>query len=1171
MAKSITSVGILADIALLVLGATSALTKATQRYGHQRSMVTVFLGSVSLMSQLLSTTPTPTVGSTVSLMSSLMLFSWVFGVAGVSANSQAIAHGVRTMRLTIAEPSDWSTTSSIAVLSHLALAWACLAPATKRAVTNFLANTLFLNTLLFMYTCTKRDLVHSDVDDPVFREQTLREYENLRIMNKTRVSVVRRLISCVWKEMLLVSAAELAILLGLGFQHIQQGRLLVLYAVWVVLGFLEIVHSYLSIAKRAMVKRTHAVLQLKVAEAYVNRRHNEELDKEYEDFGSWSTYTVSSSAHTVVDLAARIVAITFNLWIISCSIGWRALIPVLFTVGSMVSEQLVANRIAELLELSKAERQPHFPTDATSLISNMRTVKFYGWEHVFDNLSANVDLPHFTPPLLWSTLSYILDIMNTATVELSTALTLLSYLRSDITVSYAEIMLVVNTTGQLTTCLRFTSSTLSTFRDTVKALGHLASLVADDKREFLAHSRTCNTLAVDICQCEFQWDKGSFALAPISLTIKPGEFVVVVGRVGSGKSSLLSALCGDMPMISGQGHIYGRVGYVSQKPWIMNATFRENVLFGQEFDEKFYWRVVEACALADDVKQFRARDQTEIGSRGINLSGGQKVRLALARAIYSRADIYLFDDILAAVDSCVERQIVERVLTGNGIISDKARVLVTHAEYLLPLANMVVMLENGSASIRSQVPATLTTAVSETPPMEPDSAEDDGTNGDSGIFTISPELDVPQFQLSYLWRYLSMSGAAVTAIPLVILVVTSIATHRVNSYRLDILSESDQTTMVASLRWYLAIHAALSIGIHCSYLILKWKVRQITREAVRDTLLLPLGVLSRLFDSGRSQMSILLPELLSSKLSTLLDALFSIAIIGQRMPFLYVFLLPMAVLGDLAREKLEKLGSSLNTIGSHSIILEIIQGRQTMRIYGAIDLANAYALNNVMNSVMYCWSAIYQFFLTILLMSLDSSSAMLTMSVWIYTLVNPIIRSLKKLPREAHRVVKGSRPPQGWPSIGTYLDKLDTPCEKVGIIGRTGAGKSSLTGSIFIDGIDISTIGLQDLHPALFEFTDDEGQIEDAILRPTYAHVKDDRRSGPWVSENGGKNFSVGQRQLILVLDEATANQDCTVLTVAHRLRTVMDIAEFDTPTSLLERDSLFKLFVESMELNNKC
>ncbi|ORX68694.1 P-loop containing nucleoside triphosphate hydrolase protein, partial [Linderina pennispora] len=149
--------------------------------------------------------------------------------------------------------------------------------------------------------------------------------------------------------------------------------------------------------------------------------------------------------------------------------------------------------------------------------------------------------------------------------------------------------------------------------------------------------------------------------------------------IGSGKSSLLSAICSEMPLVSGTGCTYGRIGYVSQKPWIMNATFRENVLFGQAFDEKFYWRVVEACALAQDVKLFPAQDFSEIGPRGINLSGGQKVRLALARAIYSRADIYVLDDLLAAVDAHVERHLIENVLVGNGVISDKTRILVTHA------------------------------------------------------------------------------------------------------------------------------------------------------------------------------------------------------------------------------------------------------------------------------------------------------------------------------------------------------------------------------------------------------------------------------------------------------------------------------------------------------------
>ncbi|KAJ1939808.1 ATPase-like protein [Linderina macrospora] len=198
----------------------------------------------------------------------------------------------------------------------------------------------------------------------------------------------------------------------------------------------------------------------------------------------------------------------------------------------------------------------------------------------------------------------------------------------------------------------------------------------DDYR-FIERQDDADDVAVSMDSCSFQWNTGEFVLNDISIRINKGEFAVIVGRIGSGKSSLLSAICGEMPIIGGTGLVSGKIGYVSQKPWIMNATVRDNVLFGSSYDEKFYSAVLDACALTEDIKQFQAQDMTEIGHRGINLSGGQKVRLALARAIYSRADIFILDDLLAAVDAHVERHLIENVLVGErGIISSKTRILI---------------------------------------------------------------------------------------------------------------------------------------------------------------------------------------------------------------------------------------------------------------------------------------------------------------------------------------------------------------------------------------------------------------------------------------------------------------------------------------------------------------
>ncbi|RKP33605.1 hypothetical protein BJ085DRAFT_393, partial [Dimargaris cristalligena] len=191
-------------------------------------------------------------------------------------------------------------------------------------------------------------------------------------------------------------------------------------------------------------------------------------------------------------------------------------------------------------------------------------------------------------------------------------------------------------------------------------------------------------------------------LRDIQLTCAPGELVSVVGRVGSGKSSLISALLGDMHKLSGSVAIRGQVAYVSQQPWIMNTTLRENILFGHRYDADFYQKTIEVCSLQQDIDMLTSGDLTEIGEKGINLSGGQKARVSLARAVYARADVYLLDDPLSAVDAHVGRHIFNHVLGPQGLLKSRARILVTHAVQYLHKADRIVMLRDGQ--IREQGP-----------------------------------------------------------------------------------------------------------------------------------------------------------------------------------------------------------------------------------------------------------------------------------------------------------------------------------------------------------------------------------------------------------------------------------------------------------------------------------
>ncbi|PWA01371.1 hypothetical protein BB558_002530 [Smittium angustum] len=174
-----------------------------------------------------------------------------------------------------------------------------------------------------------------------------------------------------------------------------------------------------------------------------------------------------------------------------------------------------------------------------------------------------------------------------------------------------------------------------------------------------------------------------------------GELVGIVGLVGSGKSSMISAMLGDMKKLSGSVKMKGRIAYVPQQPWIINSTFRENIIFGQPYDETFYTKVIKACELERDVEMLKGGHNAEIGEKGINLSGGQKARVSLARAVYARAHIYLLDDPLSAVDAHVGRNLMRNVIGPTGLLKHKCRILVTHAVQYLPLLDNIYVVDNG--------------------------------------------------------------------------------------------------------------------------------------------------------------------------------------------------------------------------------------------------------------------------------------------------------------------------------------------------------------------------------------------------------------------------------------------------------------------------------------------
>ncbi|XP_064151704.1 ATP-binding cassette sub-family C member 6 [Loxodonta africana] len=195
----------------------------------------------------------------------------------------------------------------------------------------------------------------------------------------------------------------------------------------------------------------------------------------------------------------------------------------------------------------------------------------------------------------------------------------------------------------------------------------------------------------------FAWSQKSPAcLQRINLTVPQGCLLAVVGPVGAGKSSLLSALLGELSKVEGSMSVKGPVAYVPQEAWVQNASVVENVCFQRELDPLWLERVLEACALGPDMDRFPAGVHTQVGEQGMNLSGGQKQRLSLARAVYRKAAVYLLDDPLASLDACVGQRVFNQVIGPGGLLQGTTRILVTHALHVLPQADQIVVLEDGA-------------------------------------------------------------------------------------------------------------------------------------------------------------------------------------------------------------------------------------------------------------------------------------------------------------------------------------------------------------------------------------------------------------------------------------------------------------------------------------------
>ncbi|CAH1248177.1 ABCC4 [Branchiostoma lanceolatum] len=206
------------------------------------------------------------------------------------------------------------------------------------------------------------------------------------------------------------------------------------------------------------------------------------------------------------------------------------------------------------------------------------------------------------------------------------------------------------------------------------------------------------SVILDKVKAKWAGDSEQLTLKNITLKLKPGQLLAVIGPVGSGKSSLLSTVLQELPVMSGEVKVHGKVGYASQQPWVFSGTVRQNILFGRPYKEEEYRKTIQACALKKDLELLPHGDMTLVGDRGVTLSGGQKARINLARTVYHDADVYLLDDPLSAVDAEVGRHLFNRCI--QGALVNKPRILVTHQlQYVQEADQILVLLEGEQVAL----------------------------------------------------------------------------------------------------------------------------------------------------------------------------------------------------------------------------------------------------------------------------------------------------------------------------------------------------------------------------------------------------------------------------------------------------------------------------------------
>ncbi|TIC23626.1 hypothetical protein E3Q12_01940 [Wallemia mellicola] len=397
----------------------------------------------------------------------------------------------------------------------------------------------------------------------------------------------------------------------------------------------------------------------------------------------------------------QIVLAFFSLYDL---LGWQSFVGVGVMIISIPVTTVIARYVKKLsLEQMKIkDKRTHVMNE---LLTNIKSIKLFAWEDSFIQrllqIRNNEELKLLKKIGIVNGLSNFVWMVTPFLVSFTTfwiySITSPTPLTSDkIFPGLAIFQLLSFPLFMISNILTSTIESAVSV-DRLKDFLLAGELDPDAKMQIIPQDINSGEEVVRISHGDFAWNSDSTmpTLQDINLSVKMGELIALVGRVGDGKSSLVQAILGEMHKFEGSVNIKGTIAYYSQSPWIMGATVKENILFGHKFDEEFYNLVIESCALVHDLELLPQGDMTEVGEKGITLSGGQKARVALARAVYSRADIYLLDDPLCAVDAHVARHLWNNVIGHTGILKNKTRIISTNNAGYFDQVDSLVMLRRG--------------------------------------------------------------------------------------------------------------------------------------------------------------------------------------------------------------------------------------------------------------------------------------------------------------------------------------------------------------------------------------------------------------------------------------------------------------------------------------------